>query len=335
MALLLKDGVKVVVIVILMFAIASPAMAALYKCLDKQNRTIYQDKPCTDMTVARLPSSLSKMGAKQENRTFFWKATAGKGTLNLLGSLQYGEKAAYSLPQIVSDAFNRAEVLVVEADIQKVSAKEMFDVMQGKGRYLDKSKLEDHIKPGTWKKTTELAKQLGVDEESLQLAKPWLAALMLNAQYLSQQGYKSEFSVDTLLIQQAQGKKTIIEMENLEAEIDLIDQFPEPEQEQMLLHTLKQLSKGEEYHRNNINAWEEGDAEAMDLIVRQSFDPGQLGSKLYKTFLIDRNERMANRLVDLANDGRTYFVVLGADHLGGEKGILKLLGQKGFTITQP
>ena len=73
----------------------------------------------------------------------------------------------------------------------------------------------------------------------------------------------------------------------------------------------------------------------MDLIVRQSFDPGQIGSKLYKTFLIDRNERMANRLVDLANDGRTYFVVIGADHLGGEKGILKLLGQKGFTVTQP
>ncbi len=319
----------------LLLMVESQAMATLYKCVDKQKQTNYQDKPCQEMTVERLSSSLSKMGSKQESQAFFWKAVNGKSTLYLLGSLHNGGRNPFSLPQLVTDPFNRADVLVVEADMEKIGLKDIANATQGKGLYTDKSKLEDHIKPATWKETLEIAKQLGMDEESLQVAKPWLAALMLNAHFLNQLGYKTEYAIDSLLIQQAQGKKPVIELENQATEIDLIDHFSDQDQEEMLLHTLKQLSQGEDYEKAHFNAWEEGDAEAMDLIVKQSFGSGQAASNLYKTFLLDRNERMVNRLVELTNDGRTYFVVVGADHLGGNKGILKLLAQKGYTITQP
>ncbi|MFZ4700664.1 MAG: TraB/GumN family protein [Candidatus Methylumidiphilus sp.] len=326
---------KVFIAGLLALAFASPAWAGLHKCVDEKNRTYYQDKPCQEMMATRLPNSLATMGAKEENRAFFWMATGGKGTFYLLGSLHFGAKSPINLPQMVTKAFNEADVLVVEADIETVSGKEMARVTRGKGIYADNGKLEDHIKPVTWKKTVEIANKVGFDEEALHPLKPWLATFTLTNQSFKQQGYTAEFGIDNLLIQRAQGKKPVMELESIEAEIDLIDQFSDQEQEQMLLQTLKRLSQGADYHKDIINAWEEGDAEAMDLSVRQSFDPGPLGSKLYKTFLLDRNERMANRLVDLANDGRTYFVVVGADHLGGEKGILKLLAQKGYSITQP
>jgi uncharacterized protein YbaP (TraB family) len=157
----------------------------------------------------------------------------------------------------------------------------------------------------------------------------------LTALAYHQEGYNADWDIDKSIIRQAQGKKTVMELENLQDQINLLDQFSDQDQEQILLHALQESSRGHEYHQGIVDAWKRGDAEAMDLIVRQSFDPGQSGSKLFQALILDRNERMANKLMDLANDGRIYFVVVGAGHLGGAKGIIKLLEQKGFAITQP
>lgn len=320
---------------LLVLVFATPTMAGLYKCVDKQSRTFYQDKPCQEMAVAKLPNSLSKMSGHEESSAFFWKATGGKGTLYLLGTLHFGVKSMYPLPQLVNTAFNNSNVLMVEANINNLNIKEIADLVQQQGRYSDDGKLEDHIKSLTWNKTLEAAAKLGITEDSLHSTKPWLAALILTNQKLVQEGYVADLGVDISFVQQAQGKKPVMELENVQDQINLFNQFSDQEQEQMLLHTLSELNKGPEFDQSILNAWKIGDAEEMDLIVRQSFDSGQLSTKLFKLFIVDRSERMANRLADLANDGRTYFVVVGSAHLGGEKGILKLLEQKGFKITQP
>ena len=320
---------------LLALAFVNPAMGGLYKCVDRQKRTYYQDMPCQEMTAARLPGSLSSMAGKEEVRDFFWKATSGKGTLYLLGSLNFGAQSLFPLQQLLTDALNDSDVVVVEADINTLGIEEMVNLLDGKGRYTDNSKLEDHIKPFTWKKTLELANKLGLTEEDLHPVKPWLAALRLTAQAYNQEGYSAELGIDKSIIRQAQGNKTVMELENVQDQINLLDQFSDQDQEQMLLNALQESNRGHDYHQGIVDAWKKGDVEAMDLIVRQSFDPGQLGLKLFQVFILDRNERMANRLKELANDGRTYFVVVGAGHLGGAKGIIKLLEQKGFAITQP
>jgi uncharacterized protein YbaP (TraB family) len=102
----------------------------------------------------------------------------------------------------------------------------------------------------------------------------------------------------------------------------------------MLLHTLNELSKGAEAFNALADAWKKGDVEAVDILVRQGFDAGPTGTSLYKKLLTDRNEAMAERLAEFGKDGRVYFVVLGAGHLGGEKGVIKLLEAKGYKLSQ-
>ena len=335
MRLNLLELAKIALALLSIFALSGQVMAGVYKCLDRQNRTYYQDSPCQEMMAAKLPNGLGKTSDADESRAFFWKAAKGKATLYLLGSLHFGTQSLLPLPQLVNDAFNRSDVLVVEADINNLSSKEIADGLSGKGRYTDNSKLEEHIKRITMDKTLDMANKLELSDESLTTAKPWFAALMLNAQALKREGYNPALGIDKSLIQQAQDKKTVMELESVEDQINLFDQFSDQEQEQMLLHTLHELGRSAEYHKSIVDAWKQGDAEAMDLLVRQSFDSGQLGSKLFQLFYLDRNERMTNRLVDLLNDGRSYFVVVGSGHLCGAKGILKLLEQKGYTVTQP
>jgi hypothetical protein len=52
----------------------------------------------------------------------------------------------------------------------------------------------------------------------------------------------------------------------------------------------------------------------------------------YASFFWRRNAAMAARLVELARDGKTRFVVLGAGHMLGEQGIPALLAQRGFVV---
>ncbi|MDD5033710.1 MAG: TraB/GumN family protein [Methylococcaceae bacterium] len=321
--------------VILAVTAWSSAQAGLYKCTDAHHKIVYQDKPCQDMASAKLPGSLSRMAGREEERAFLWKAVSDKGVLYLLGSLHFGNPLMYPLPQYVMDSYTGANVLVVEVDINNTGAKEVAKLLGDRGHYGDKSSLEDHIKPTTWAKTVAMAKKLEIDEDRLRSLKPWLAALTLSSKSLEQAGYTADQGVDQVFIRESQGKKPVMELESLEEQVKLFDEFSEQEQEQMLLQTLQDLSRGQDLYNNIADAWKSGDAEAMDLITRQGYDSGPVGSKLFKAFFADRNERMVNRLYELAADGRTYFVVVGAGHLPGEQGMLKLLEEKGYKISQP
>ncbi|MGE5765707.1 MAG: TraB/GumN family protein [Bacteroidota bacterium] len=49
--------------------------------------------------------------------------------------------------------------------------------------------------------------------------------------------------------------------------------------------------------------------------------------------LNDRNRLMVERMMPLMQRGST-FVGVGAGHLAGEEGILRLLEQRGYTVTR-
>lgn len=314
---------------------AATAQAAVYKCTDGGNRTYYQDRPCQDLTSARLPSSLSTMAGKLEEKAYFWKAAGDKGTLYLLGSLDFGTQTPYSYPQVVMDAFASSNTMVVEADLNRVGDKELVSILGARGRYADKSDLETHVKPSTWSRTVAMGTKLGLTEEVLQTLKPWRAALTLAAESLKQTGYSAEWGVSQNFLKKAEGSKPVLELDSHEQQIQTLEGLSDQEQEQLLILTLQDLARGADRYQSIIDAWKHGDAEAMDLITRQSFDAGSLSSSLFKTLLEDRNERMANKLSQMAEEGKIFFVVLGAGHLAGDKGVLKLLQSKGLKISQP
>ena len=53
----------------------------------------------------------------------------------------------------------------------------------------------------------------------------------------------------------------------------------------------------------------------------------------YERVFFERNRNMVAQLLELAPDGRTRFVVLGAGHMVGEEGVPALLGRRGYRVT--
>lgn len=312
------------------------AQAGIHKCLNAQSKVFYQDKPCQDLTTANLPSHLAEPGAPSQ-RQFLWKATSlsTKGEAYLLGSLHFGSKDMYPLPPKITDAFNAADVLVVEADLQGALASEAVKKLMADAVYPEGDSLEEHVKPGTWRKLISVSKSLGIPDGKLRQQKPWLAALTVMTESLAKSGFDPGLGIDKAFVKDAGAKKPIMQMESAEIQIQLLQALTPLEQEQWLLQAALDAEKGPALFQEVVDAWSKGDGEAMDLIVHHSFDSSPTSTKLYQIFFADRNVAMAKKIEEMTADGRKYFFVIGAGHLSGDQGIVNLLEQKGFHVEQP
>jgi len=63
---------------------------------------------------------------------------------------------------------------------------------------------------------------------------------------------------------------------------------------------------------------------------------GEEGVQLFEEYMLAlnyiRNEIMAERAVEFLESGEQYFFVVGALHLQGERGVIRLLQEKGFSV---
>lgn len=308
--------------------------ADVYKCFDKKNKIFYQDRPCQDLTSAQLPPELSRSADSTNAAHFLWKASSVQGTIYVMGALPYGEKDMYPLPEVITEALSGSDVLIVGANIAALPEAELLSVAANQGTYPDNSGLSEHVKAATWEKVLKVSKMLGVAEETVRTQKPWMASLSLMRLAAKQAGYTPEFSVDKMVVKDAQMRKPIIQLDSVDEQAKLLDGLSEIEQEQILLQSLNEIERGDEYFKSMAEAWTNGDTSGVELAMRRRSDSLPAADKLIKVLLTDRTAAMAEKIADLAADGRTYFVVLEAGYLVGEHGFLKHLQSKGFKLSQ-
>ncbi|CAI8861245.1 conserved exported protein of unknown function [Methylocaldum szegediense] len=308
--------------------------ADVYKCLDKKNKVFYQDRPCQDLTSAQLPPGLSRSVQSSDAAHFLWKANSAQGTVYVMGALPYGEKDMYPLPDVITEALSESDVLVVGVNIAALPEAELLSVAANQGVYVDNSDLSKHVTAPTWERVLKVSKMLGLSEETLRTQKPWLASLSLMHQAAKQAGYTPEFSGDKMVIKDAEMRKPIIQLDAVEEQAKLMDGLSEIEQEQMLVQTLNEIERGDGYFKSLAEAWAKGDTSAVESIMRRRSDSLPASAKLAKVLRFDRIAAIAEKIAELAADGRTYFVVLEAGYLVGEHGFLDQLQVKGFKLSQ-
>jgi uncharacterized protein YbaP (TraB family) len=83
-----------------------------------------------------------------------------------------------------------------------------------------------------------------------------------------------------------------------------------------------------------LQAWISGDTRAIERMMTQSMTEDNRLSSIYEALVYDRNRKMASRVEDFLKARETYFVIVGAGHLIGEKGIVEILRKKGYLVEQ-
>jgi uncharacterized protein YbaP (TraB family) len=55
---------------------------------------------------------------------------------------------------------------------------------------------------------------------------------------------------------------------------------------------------------------------------------------MYEKLLYTRNKNMVSKITEYLQTHETYFVIVGAGHLVGERGIVELLRKRGYLVEQ-
>jgi uncharacterized protein YbaP (TraB family) len=161
--------------------------------------------------------------------------------------------------------------------------------------------------------------------------KPWVIALTLMAAELKRGGFDPALGLDRHFRQKAapMGKK-FRTLETAIEQIEHLERIGPDLQESFLRELLESADVQLAQFTALTEAWRAGDAATLE---RLSLDTLEDAPRVYQSFIVDRTKRWMPE-VEACLDAGYCFVVVGAAHVVGPDGLLALLQQRGFTITQ-
>ncbi len=269
----------------------------------------------------------------QSQKSFLWKIQSKTSTVYVLGSIHLAKKEVYPLPEKIENAFVESDSLVVEANVNDIKKIDTQKIMES-AFYPANDALEKHVSPETFEWVKKETDGLGIPLDLLNRQKPWFLAMTLVALESMKLGLDPNLGIDKYFLSKAEGKKKIIELESLEYQISLLSGFSDKDQELFLIYTLKDLHIMEKEVTQLIQAWVSGDTQRMESILTRSVSEDKRLSGIFEKLIFERNREMASKIEDFLRTKETYFVIVGAGHLVGRRGVIGLLGGKGYLIDQ-
>jgi uncharacterized protein YbaP (TraB family) len=207
-----------------------------------------------------------------------------------------------------------------------------MELIQKNGMYSGGDSLSKHISPETSAALDDFCSKHSLPRAGIEQLKPWVVAVTIAALSWQQAGEDPSLGIDMHFLDESKPPQRIDELESMESQLNLFVSATDEEQQALLASTLKQGDKMKEMIQQIQAAYISGDPAALEKIMREEADTGS--KTLTKKLLDDRNVTMAARLDDYLKGKEQAFVVVGAAHIVGEKGVAKLLRDKGYKVEQ-
>lgn len=259
---------------------------------------------------------------------FLW-TVEGKRPVYLLGSIHLAEPGLYPLDEAVERAFAASDVLVVEADVTGPAEARAARLFVERGTLPAGEDLASSLSPAT----LERLKARSVDLGLYGSMRPWALALVLQSVELDRLGYDPALGVDRHFLLRARERGLAVEeLEGLEAQYALFADMDPVMEEDFLAQTLDELDASAALAREIVSAWRRGDTRALERAIFAGLEEDPRAAPVHERIFFARNRAMATKIKAYLEKGRAAFVVLGAGHLVGERGVVALLREMGYTV---
>jgi uncharacterized protein YbaP (TraB family) len=254
------------------------------------------------------------------------------GEVALLGSMHALRASDYPLPPLVDELYARADVLVMEIDLDDLDlAAEQATLLSAAVLPVDQT-LAGVLDPAVYKVAERRARELGVDIALLDHAEPWFVAITLLDLGMRKIGFEAERGLEQYLVgKAARDHKEIVGLETLEKQVRIFAALPAAGQRALLKQTLDELDTADATMKELTAAWRDGHLETMTDKLLGDFDDYP---ELYPALVTERNAAWTDELERLLKDGRRYLVVVGALHLVGRDSVIERLGARGHRVAR-
>lgn len=273
-------------------------------------------------------SSSTDTGAKHT----LWSVKGKTNTVYLLGSVHLLSPSE-QLPAAMDAAYEDAEAILMEIDMDDVDPLELQRVMLELGTLPPERTLEQEIGSEAYAKLTAQARDLGLNPAVLDRFRPWLAGLTLAQLHLMvKMGLDPNSGVERRLSQRAvRDGKEIRGLETLEEQLGVLANLSPEMQREFLMYSIEDTERATQEVDAMIAAWRRGDADGLASLLAEGFEKYP---EMYAPLTVHRNQRWVPQLEALLDDEQDYLVVVGALHLVGKDSVIDLLERKGHSIRQ-
>lgn len=262
-----------------------------------------------------------------------WKVSSRTNSAYVLGSVHLGDKSLYPLPAVIENAFNAASVLIVEVDIRKVDPSETVQLMAS-GAYPPGDDLFKHITPETRARVTTFLGGYGMPPELFSRMRPWMLGVMLQMLPMMKDGLNPNEGIDSYFLNKA-GDKRVDQVEDAEWQIKLLSGMPDSLSDKWLSSAVTQAAESKELWAKFETYWTQGAADKLAALNNSTTMKDTADERAFERRLnADRNPRMADRLEKCLQATDACFMVVGAAHVVGSEGIIKLLQSRGYRVEQ-
>jgi uncharacterized protein YbaP (TraB family) len=261
-----------------------------------------------------------------------WRAQGISNSVYLLGSIHLLRAGDHPLPTAIDTAYEDAEVLVMELDMDDLDGAATQQLFNQHGVLRDDTTLRDLMGEQLYEQAARAAEAGDIPIDMLAKNEPWLAAVTVEMMALYRIGFNPMFGVEMHMMSRAvEDGKPIEGLEAIEEQLAFLDGLSLDAQRAMLLQTLEESATMGETIDEMIRAWRYGDVESLESGLLESLAEHE---ELNDALVISRNERWVSQIGDLLDNRDDYLVIVGALHLVGERGVPNLLAKKGVNILQ-
>ncbi len=306
-------------------------MSALEAC-ERERLSFGSDRPCE---IVRLNDALAsssvdiKAGVEGGRPLFMWRYENGSTRLHLVGSVHVLKAALHPIPKRIETAFRDAEHVVVEVDVMNADPAEVARTFAKFALLPDGARIEDVLSPAQRDLLSDELRLLGIGIEAVAQVKPLFLATQLSVARLATFGYLPNYGLEAHFLSRL-GDRTLHELETIEQQLALLASPSMEDQVEMLANTLDDMAEIEPIIAQMVRAWFLGDDGELLRLFEHYTAGSDADRRLLESLIYERNVTLSAGIKDILAKPGTWFVIVGAGHLPGPRGIVALLEAQGI-----
>ncbi len=243
----------------------------------------------------------------------------------LFGTMHSEDPGVIKLSPAVERAFtgSRQVILEVKLDPDALVAGSTAMLMT------DGRRLPQIVGKPLFEQTVSALQSRGIPEAVAEIMKPWAAATAL-----SMPAPVTGQVLDMVLYQRAQqAGKPLHGLETVAEQLAVFEGLPLDDQVALLRDAVEQFADSDAMQAELLADYKRQDLAAMMAVNEAAMASGdqRLAREFQRRLIVDRNQRMAERMEPWLQQGGA-FIAVGALHLPGEQGLLRLLEQRGYSL---
>lgn len=266
------------------------------------------------------------------SQTSLWKISKGENHLFLGGTIHVLRPSDFPLPQEFDHVYENSHELVFETDMAVLNSPTFGQKLMSVMSYTNGKTLKSELSPEVYAKVTKRLTSKGMPAASLDRFKPSMVSIMLTQFEMMEFDMAAE-GVDIFYSNRAQkDNKKMHGLESTDQQLAFLSGLGDDDPDALILNTLDEMHEMKEMITTMISSWRNGDEEKLEKFIIKEME--EKYPSIYQELLVDRNNNWFPAIIEFIKTEPVEMILVGAGHLVGDKGLLNMLRDKGYSVTQ-